>query len=86
MVKMALDNNFKFVKDKKLVVILDLDEIVLNIFDYVGYLIKNCIKYILEIWDKFEKEGFFMFIFGALDFLEYVNFKGVKIFYIFNCM
>lgn len=38
---MALDNNLKLVKDKKPAVILDLDETVLNTFDYAGYLIKN---------------------------------------------
>ncbi|MDU9768610.1 HAD family acid phosphatase, partial [Helicobacter pylori] len=37
MAKMALDNNLKLVKDKKPAVILDLDETVLNTFDYAGY-------------------------------------------------
>ncbi len=84
MAKMALDNNLKLVKDKKPAVILDLDETVLNTFDYTGYLIKNCIKYTPETWDKFEKEGSLSLIPGALDFLEYANSKGVRIFYISN--
>ncbi|WP_208353847.1 5'-nucleotidase, lipoprotein e(P4) family [Helicobacter pylori] len=84
MAKMALDNNLKLVKDKKPAVILDLDETVLNTFDYAGYLTKHCIKYTPETWDKFEKEGSLTLVPGALDFLEYANSKGVKIFYISN--
>ncbi|WP_033790282.1 5'-nucleotidase, lipoprotein e(P4) family [Helicobacter pylori] len=84
MAKMALDNNLKLVKDKKPAIILDLDETVLNTSDYAGYLIKNCIKYTPETWDVFEKEGSLSLIPGALDFLEYANSKGVKIFYISN--
>ncbi|WP_199766373.1 5'-nucleotidase, lipoprotein e(P4) family [Helicobacter acinonychis] len=84
MAKMALDNNLKLVKDKKPAVILDLDETVLSTADYSGYLIKNCIKYTPETWDDFEKQGSLSLIPGALDFLEYANSKGVKIFYISN--
>ncbi|WP_199769261.1 5'-nucleotidase, lipoprotein e(P4) family [Helicobacter cetorum] len=84
MAKMALDNNLKFVQNKKPAIILDLDETVVDTSDYASYLIKNCLKYTKETWDNYEKEGKSQLIAGALDFLEYAHSKGVKIFYISN--
>ncbi|AFI05135.1 hypothetical protein HCD_00515 [Helicobacter cetorum MIT 99-5656] len=84
MAKMALDNNLKFVKNKKPAIILDLDETVLDTSDYAGYLAKNCLEYTEKTWDDYEKQGTSKLVAGALEFLEYAHYKGVMIFYISN--
>jgi 5'-nucleotidase (lipoprotein e(P4) family) len=70
--------------DKKLAIILDLDETVLDNSPYEARLIRTGANYESESWGIWCEEASANALPGALEFLNYAHKNGVEIFYISN--
>ena len=71
----------KTVKDKA--IILDIDETVLNNSPFLAQLVHKKISF-HEGWDDWVKQAKAKPLPGALEFLQYADMKGIKIFYVTN--
>jgi acid phosphatase len=69
---------------RQLAIILDLDETSLDNSAYEGQLLSSRTTHTEEKFNAFIQSGEVAAIPGALDFLQYVHSKGVRIFYISN--
>jgi acid phosphatase len=78
----ALDQ--KDAADKPLAIILDLDETVLDNNLYETWLIKQSTDYASATYDAWTRDMQATAIAGAIDFLQYADSKGVKLFYVTN--
>ena len=65
-------------------VVVDIDETVLDNSPQQAYLIKNRLSFNLPTWYAWGEKRSAKAIPGAVDFLDYANQKGVKIFYVSN--
>lgn len=74
------------VKGLKLVVVLDVDEIVLDNLFYQVCLVCDGKEYDELSWDQWVVEKKVKVILGVVDFVKVVNVKGVILLYIFNCV
>lgn len=81
-----LDVVVKVVDDfLKLVVVIDLDEMVIDNIVFFVCDLDDCYMYdVWDIWLLWECDGKFMLIFGVKEFLDYVNGFGVVICYILD--
>lgn len=69
---------------RKMFIIMDLDETVLDNSPYNGYLVKNNKEFEKESWDRWVRLAKAELVPGALDFIRYAESKGIKIYYISN--
>ena len=70
--------------EKPVAVILDLDETVLDNSAYESGLVTSDSNYASKTWDKWTKAEDAKAVPGSLDYAEYANSKGVKVFYVTN--
>lgn len=83
--KMMLDQRLKkFVGKKKLAVVVDLDEAVIDNTDYEAFLIGNNFGYSSKTWTPWMQAGQAIAVPGAKEFLVYAESKKVEVFYISN--
>lgn len=71
-------------KSKKLAIVLDVDETVLNNTPFQGTLIKENEIFDQSLWTEWVKMQKAIPLAGAKEFLEYADKKGVEIFYVSN--
>ncbi len=65
-------------------VVVDIDETILDNSPQQAYLIKNRLPFDLKTWYAWGEKREAKAIPGAVDFLNYANRKGVKVFYVSN--
>lgn len=70
--------------EKKLAVIVDADETVIDNSAYEAYLVGNNFGYSSETWDKWMAAAEATAMPGATEFLNYAKDKGVEVFYVTN--
>lgn len=71
-------------KDKKLAIITDIDETVMDNSPYSAEMILDNFQYTSESWKKWVDQEDAQAVPGATDFLNYAKSKGVEIFYVSN--
>ncbi len=79
-------DNFKanYTGDKKLAVIVDIDETVLDNSPFEAGVIKTCTPYSSETWDAWVNQKRAEAVPGAIDFAKYLNEKDIELFFISN--
>ncbi len=91
--QMQMDADFekknlkKLAKDerkKARAVVVDIDETVLDNSPYQAFSIRNRIAFDLDVWYAWGEKRSARAIPGSVDFLNYANKKGVRVFYISN--
>ena len=70
--------------EKKLTIVMDLDETVLNNSTYNGYLVKNNLIYSPETWREWTMQASADLVPGALEFINGATDAGIEIFFISN--
>jgi 5'-nucleotidase (lipoprotein e(P4) family) len=65
-------------------VVVDIDETVLDNSPHQAFLVTNRLPYTQEVWTQWVNQRKAKAIPGAVDFLNYANQKGVRIFYVTN--
>lgn len=80
-----LDENYKLSENGLLpAVVVDLDETMIDNSPFEGKCIETNSSYTSETWKAWTDKAQAKAIHGALDFCNYAEFKGVKVFYISN--
>lgn len=74
----------EMVWDKKLAIILDLDETVIDNIGYYDFLREQDTNHTSEMWDKWVSKAEATAIVGAVEFIKKAESKGIEIFYITN--
>ncbi|MCT4639029.1 MAG: 5'-nucleotidase, lipoprotein e(P4) family [Bacteroidales bacterium] len=83
--KYSVDNfTADYTGDKKLAVIVDIDETVLDNSPFEAGVINTNTPYSSETWDAWVNQKRADAVPGAVDFAKYLNQKGVELFYISN--
>lgn len=71
--------------DKPLAVITDMDDTILHVSSYWGYLVKENIDFFNDaIWDEWIPKNLVTAVPGAVDFLNYCEAQSVEVFYVTN--
>ncbi len=81
--KLRLDQALQQKTDKDKAIILDIDETVLNNSPFLAQLVHKKISF-HDGWDEWVYQAKAKPLPGALEFLQYADLKGVKIFYVTN--
>ena len=81
--KLRLDEAMQQKTSKDKAIILDIDETVLNNSPYLAQLVYKKISF-HEGWDEWVMKANAKPLPGALEFLQYADMKGIKIFYVTN--
>jgi len=83
--KYALDDYLKQNKsNRKMAVVVDVDETVLDNSRFEGYLIQHDSTFSPRLWKQWSDSAIATPLPGALEFLKYAETKGVEVFYISN--
>lgn len=81
--KLKLDQALQHKTDKDKAVILDIDETVLNNSPFLAQIVQKKISF-NDGWDEWVFQAKAKPLPGALEFLQYADMKGIKIFYVTN--